>query len=118
MMAQQQPDEPGLHSQGYIAEKVQLVSNALASALRAVGLRLKTVDDSAADPLGSPTGSSNSAPGASSPKHPILQDLGATVDKALQDAATAEPETRHVLLEAMEEDRLARNNPTHSRLLR
>lgn len=87
---------------GYIAEKVSLVTAAVWSALSSLGLRLRTADDSIAAPnvlLGEPT--------ASSPKqHPILQDIGASVDRALQDIATTEPHTRQLLSEALEEERV------------
>lgn len=112
-----QSDEPQLkHPQGYIAEKFTILSSALAAALRSLGLSVRTVDDS--HPVESATSPSSTYSLPPSPKHPILQDLGAKVDKALQDAATAEPEMRHALLDAMEDDRVARNNPIHSQLLR
>lgn len=89
--------------QGYIAEKVSLVTAAVWSALRSLGLRLRTADDSIAAPnvlLGEPAT-------ASSPKqHPILQDIGASVDRALQDIATTEPHTRQLLSEALEDERV------------
>lgn len=87
---------------GYIADKVSLVTTAVLSALRSLGLTLRTADDSIAAP--------NMLPGepaaSSSPKqHPILQDIGASVDRALQDIATTEPHTRQLLSEALEEER-------------
>jgi hypothetical protein len=96
---------------GYLAEKLSLVSSTVNAALRSLGLRVRVADDSTtADQLDSPTSTANaqSVGGASpsSPKQPILRDIGDTLDRALQDAATAEPQTRHLLLEAMEDERM------------
>lgn len=86
-------------AQGYIAEKVYLVTAAVWSALRCLGLRLKTADDSIAAPLAEPASSLKQ-------HHPILQDIGASVDRVLQDIATTEPHTRQLLCVAREEERV------------
>lgn len=75
-------------------------------------MRLKVADDSLPAP---PTPLAD--PGMESPKQALLQEIGAKVDMALQDANNADPHARHVLQEAIEEDRL-RHNPVHEQLLR
>lgn len=105
--------------QGYIFEKLSIFSSALSAALRSLGLRLKTADDSIAPAgLDSPSSTPASLGTIDSQHHPILQGIGASVDRAVQDAATAEPETRHVLHEALEEERMARHNPIHTQALK
>lgn len=110
---------------GYLAEKLSLLSSTVNAALRSLGLRLKVADDSSTTAeLDSPTSTANAeSAGAASqaanpsiPKQPILQDIGDTLDRALQDAATAEPQTRHLLLEAMEDERMERVAPSTHRI--
>lgn len=97
-------DEPLPPPKGYVAEKLSLLTSALAAALRSLGLRLKVADDSTAPAVDSPVSTAESP--AAGPRHPILQEIGATVDRNLQDAATAEPQTRQLLLNAMQEERI------------
>jgi hypothetical protein len=105
--------------QGYIAEKISIFAGALSAALRSLGLRVKTADDSIPPAgLDSPSSPTASLGTSGSPHHPVLQDIGASVDRAVQDAATAEPETRHMLHEALEEERMARHNPMHTQALK
>lgn len=105
--------------QGYIAEKLSIFTGALSAALRSLGLRVKTADDSIPPAgLDSPSSTTASLSTADSPHHPILQDIGASIDRAVQDAATAEPEARQVLHEALEEERMARHNPIHTQALK
>lgn len=114
--AQLGTDEPLPPPKGYVAEKLSLVSSAIAAALRSLGLRVKVADDSTAPAVDSPTSTVESPVAASSPRHPILQEIGATVDKNLQDAATAEPQTRQLLLNAMQEERLHAAAPSPHRM--
>lgn len=116
MQPGEQPTAAALPApQGYFAEKLSLLANALSAALRSLGLVVQVKDDS--HPV--PAAAHQPLPMHASRQHPILQDLGATVDKALQDAAaTSEPHTRHLLHDAMEEDRLARANPIHGEVFK
>lgn len=92
--------------QGYLASTLTQLYTAASAALRAVGVRFSTVDDSIEgqeEPHHLPA-----TAGSSNHHHAILQDIGASVDQALQDASIAAPHTHHVLSEALEEDKLAR----------
>lgn len=110
-----QPEEQNALSppQSYIAQAVSILYTTLNGALRSMGLRLKVADDSLP---AQPTPSAD--PGMESPKQALLQEIGAKVDRSLQDASTADPHARQVVQEAIEEDRLARHNPVHEQLLR
>lgn len=105
------------HPRGYVAEKLSLVGSAFVSALRAFGLVVKVTDDTRTTCPGDMPSTSNShAPAApslqqhGSLKVPGLHDMGAGLERMLQDTAcTPDQHTHQVLADAMQEERMARH---------